>query len=267
MRTDLTEEASCEPGIHPDGRRKHRAAAGAQRAGLSSNGTAGSDSGKATTRVIRRGPFHHHHHQPARHPPNCPRPSSTHHPAERRLVVLSAALANRCHTEARFARAVCCYRLYGDCHIKIAPDRKLFSARTGLGQRGCKKSICDRELDIERHAWVALRYPARRWPRYMSPANDARSMHRQFAVGTRRVPRCNAPSRMGVCRTCDFGRIARGRKRLALGRQPARSAHELSERIPLREAASPGASRAPNFFLWSTPRSGPPGRGRACAMV
>ena len=158
VRTDLAERASClaerascEPGIPAESRRKHRAAACEQLAELASNGTAGSDSGKATTRVIRRGPFHHHH-QPARHPRNCPRPSSPHHPAERRLVVVSAALANRSHTKAKFAKAVCCYRLYGDHHVKIAPDRKLFSARTWLGQRGCKRSICDHELDIERHA-------------------------------------------------------------------------------------------------------------------
>ena len=42
----------------------------------------------------------------------------------------TAALASRNQTEAIFAKAACCYRLYGDHHVKIAPDRKLFSART-----------------------------------------------------------------------------------------------------------------------------------------
>jgi len=42
--------------------------------GLLQDGTLGSDSGKATTRVIQRGPFHYHH-QPARLP-NRARPST-----------------------------------------------------------------------------------------------------------------------------------------------------------------------------------------------
>jgi hypothetical protein len=123
------------------------------RLGLPPAGTAGSDSGKATTpsRVMRRGPFHHHH-QPARLP-NCLRPSTPHHPAERRLVVPIATLANRRPTRASFARAVRCYRLYGDIILKkFAPDRTLFSAQARGGQRGDEKSICDRELDIARYA-------------------------------------------------------------------------------------------------------------------
>ncbi len=84
--------------------------------------------------------------------PTRPRPSTPHHPAERRLVVPTATLANQRHTCASFARAVRCYRLYGDIMVKSAPDRTLFSARTCGGQRGSERSICDRNLDIEQHA-------------------------------------------------------------------------------------------------------------------
>jgi hypothetical protein len=152
------EAAPWEPGMPAGCRRRLRAAACGWLAGLLPGGTAGSDSGKATTRVIRRGPFHHHH-QPARHSPKCPRPSSPHHPAERRLVVLCAALANRhpCRGEVRQGRVL--LQAVRRHHAKIAPDRKLFSARAELGQRGREKSICDRELDIKRHAWAVLRRP------------------------------------------------------------------------------------------------------------
>jgi hypothetical protein len=63
-----------------------------------------------------------------------------------------ATLANPRPTWASFARAVRCYRLYGDISLKIAPDRTLFSAQARGGQRGHEKSICDRELDIARYA-------------------------------------------------------------------------------------------------------------------
>jgi len=70
----FTDRASRRP-VTPQGRdRRFRAVV--WRPGLPSAGTAGSDSGKATTpsRVMRRGPFHHHH-QPARLP-NRLRPST-----------------------------------------------------------------------------------------------------------------------------------------------------------------------------------------------
>jgi hypothetical protein len=107
------------------------------RLGLPPAGTAGSDSGKATTpsRVMRRGPFHHHH-QPARLP-NCLRPSTPHHPAERRLVVPIATLANRRPTRASFARAYVATGCTAN-QLKFAPDKNLFSARARGGQRGMK---------------------------------------------------------------------------------------------------------------------------------
>jgi hypothetical protein len=79
-------DRASRPPVTPQGRdRRFRAVV--WRPGLPPAGTAGSDSGKATTpsRVMRRGPFHHHH-QPARLPPTAP-PVHSHHPAERRLVV------------------------------------------------------------------------------------------------------------------------------------------------------------------------------------
>src|SRR5579863_7645476 len=129
--------------MQPGCRHKPRAVACAQLAGLLPGGTAGSDSGKATTRVIRRGPFHHHH-QPARHSPNCPRPSSPHHPAERRLVVVSAALANRSHMEARFATAVCCYRLYGDITLKLRRTENCLARERSLGNEAAKIDLWSR---------------------------------------------------------------------------------------------------------------------------
>jgi hypothetical protein len=87
--------------------------------GLLRTRTAGSDSGKATTSscVMRRGPFHHHH-QPARLP-NRLRPSTYPHPAERRPVVPFRGPCNRRHACASLAKAVRCYRLYGDIMVNL----------------------------------------------------------------------------------------------------------------------------------------------------
>ena len=149
---DLAEKTLPEPVMAIGFGRGLHAGHGVRRRGLHPTRTVGSDSGKPTTSssVMRRGPFHHHH-QPARLP-NRPRPSTHPHPAERRPVVPFRDPRNRRDARAPLARAVRCYRLYGDIMVKSAPDRKLFSARTCGGQRGNEKSICDPELDIEQHA-------------------------------------------------------------------------------------------------------------------
>lgn len=152
VRTDLADKASRPPARPFDCGRRPRAANKAARPGLLPEGTAGSDSGKATTssRAIRRGPFHHHH-QPARLP-NPPPP--VHSPSSCRAATRGTyrdpgqpAPHMRVVRQGR-ALLQAVRRLT----VKSAPDRKLFSARTCGGQRGSEKSICDRELDIEQHA-------------------------------------------------------------------------------------------------------------------
>ncbi len=73
MTNDFADRAPCRPVIPWARSRWLRAGNGARPPGLLPDGTAGSDSGKATTssRVMRRGPFHHHH-QPARSQPPPP---------------------------------------------------------------------------------------------------------------------------------------------------------------------------------------------------
>lgn len=58
-------------------------------------------------------------------PLDCPTASARPlpHPAERRLVVPTATLANRRHMWASFAKAVRCYRLYGDITLNLRRTR------------------------------------------------------------------------------------------------------------------------------------------------
>jgi hypothetical protein len=82
---------------------------------------------------MRRDSFHHrqrarlHNRFPAFHSPQA---------AERRLdSSYSWPGPTGATTSASFERAFVCYKLYGGIMIKFAPDKKLFSARTGGGQR------------------------------------------------------------------------------------------------------------------------------------
>ena len=98
----FTDRASLPP-VTPQGR-DWRFRAVVWRPGLLPAGTAGFDSGKATTpsRVMRRGPFHHHH-QPARLP-NRLRPSTPHHHCRAATRGTYATLANRCPCGRRSPR-------------------------------------------------------------------------------------------------------------------------------------------------------------------
>lgn len=110
--TETFMDRASRPPVTPQGR-DWRFRAVVWRPGLPPAGTAGSDSGKATTpsRVMRRGPFHHHH-QPARLPPTAP-PVHSHHPAERRLVVPTRPWPTGAHVGV-VRQGLRCYRLYGD---------------------------------------------------------------------------------------------------------------------------------------------------------
>ena len=110
-------DRASRPPVTPQGR-DWRFRAVVWRPGLPPAGTAGSDSGKATTpsRVMRRGPFHHHH-QPARLPPTAP-PVHSHHPAERRLVVPTRPWPTGAHVGV-VRQGLHCYRLYGDSQLNL----------------------------------------------------------------------------------------------------------------------------------------------------
>jgi hypothetical protein len=47
-------------------------------------------------------------------------------------------LANWRHPEAKFAKAVCCYRLYGDITLKLRRTRNSLARERGLGNEGAK---------------------------------------------------------------------------------------------------------------------------------
>jgi hypothetical protein len=73
-------------------------------------------------------------------PLDCPTASARPlpHPAERRLVVPTATLANRRHMWASFAKAVRCYRLYGDITFKFTPDKNCLARERAVGNEAMK---------------------------------------------------------------------------------------------------------------------------------